>query len=184
MNNTNLKVICISGKARSGKDTSAEALRKILWGYGKRVLFIHNADLLKYICKTLFLWDGKKDERGRHILQYVGTDIVRAQRPDFWVDYIISVLTLFGDSWDYVLIPDCRFPNEIDRLKASSFNVTHLRIIRDDYENGLTEDQENHPSETALDHTVPDFTVSNNGTMCDLISRLMKIAVHFEGGLW
>ena len=108
MNNTNLKVICISGKARSGKDTSAEALRKILWGYGKRVLIIHNADLLKYICKTLFLWDGKKDARGRHILQYVGTDIVRAQRPDFWVDYIISILTLFGDSWDYVLIPDCQ----------------------------------------------------------------------------
>ena len=37
-----------------------------------------------------------KDEKGRHILQYVGTDVIRKQAPDFWVDFISSVLTYFN----------------------------------------------------------------------------------------
>ena len=63
------KVICLSGKAQAGKDTSAEIIRKLLLGYGERVLIIHYADLLKFMCKQLFHWNGEKDERGRHLLQ-------------------------------------------------------------------------------------------------------------------
>lgn len=168
------KVICLSGKAQAGKDTSAEIIRKLLLGYGERVLIIHYADLLKFMCKQLFHWDGEKDERGRHLLQYVGTDVVRSQRPDFWVDFIISVLDLFQDEWDYVLIPDTRFPNEIARLRDSGYNVLHLRVMRKACEDCLTEEQRHHPSETALDGVRADYIIENDGTLVELTAKLIE----------
>lgn len=161
-----MKVICISGKARHGKDTAAAHLEETLKNKGYKVLVAHYGDLLKYICKTFFGWNGKKDEEGRHILQYVGTDIIRKQMPNYWVDFIISILTLFKEEWDYILIPDCRFPNEIERLKESGINTYTLRIERDDFVSNLTEEQKNHISETALDnfdfdHVIQNTTLSN-----------------------
>ena len=58
-----MKVILISGKAQHGKDTSALILEEIYEAENKRVLITHYADLLKYICKQYFNWDGKKDEK-------------------------------------------------------------------------------------------------------------------------
>ena len=56
--------ICISGKAQNGKDTSAEIFKNELVIRGHSVLVIHQADLLKYICKAFFNWNGEKDEAG------------------------------------------------------------------------------------------------------------------------
>lgn len=163
-----MKILAISGHAQNGKDTIAGLLRDALKADGNRVLVAHYADLLKYMCRTFFDWDGNKDEKGRHILQYVGTDIIRKQAPDFWVDFISSVLTYFNENWDYVLIPDTRFPNEIDKLISNGFDVVHIRVIRPNFESSLTEEQKNHPSETALDNVSPDFYIYNEGSMDEL----------------
>ena len=158
-----MKVICISGKAGNGKDYSASCLKNKLTEDGKRVLITHYADLVKYICTKFFDWNGEKDEEGRHLLQYVGTDIVRTQYPDYWVDFIIGILKMFSDKWDYVLIPDCRFPNEIDKMKEAGFDVVHMRVVRPDYDNGLTSTAKNHPSETSLDNAEYDMLIYNYG---------------------
>lgn len=125
-----MKVITISGKAQNGKDTTAGLLKAALEADGYKVLITHYADLLKYICKQFFGWDGQKDDAGRHILQYVGTDIIRQKRPDYWVGFVTSILELFPNEWDYVLIPDCRFPNEIDYLKEAGMDTVNLRVVR------------------------------------------------------
>ena len=109
-----MKIVCISGKAQHGKDTTAKLLEEILEAQGNRVLIAHYGDLVKYVCKTFFGWDGKKDEKGRTLLQRVGTDKIRAVSPDYWVDFIVSILDIFCDEWDYVLIPDTRFSNEYE----------------------------------------------------------------------
>ena len=146
-----MKVICISGHAQHGKDTFAKMLEEELELRNQKVLVTHYADLVKYICKQFFGWDGQKDEVGRHLLQYVGTDIVRKQNENYWVDFITDMLKFFDGHWDCVLIPDTRFPNEIDRLKDAGFDVESVRIIRINFENTLTPEQRNHPSETSLD---------------------------------
>lgn len=163
-----LKIICISGHARHGKDTVAGMIRKSLEDRGERVLVAHYADLVKYICRTFFDWNGEKDEYGRHMLQYVGTDVVREQQPDFWVNFIIQVLRFFGDNWSYVLIPDTRFPNEVEKLREAGFTVDHLRVQRDHFDSPLTEEQQKHASETALDETMPDHLIRNSGSLEDL----------------
>jgi len=174
-----MKIICISGKARHGKDTTAGLLKEYLELADKKVLVTHYADLLKYLCKTYFGWDGNKDENGRQLLQYVGTDIIRKKRPDFWVDFVADILELFNDTWDYVIICDTRFPNEVSRLKDRGFDVIHLRVKRTEFDNNLTEEQRNHPSETALDDITPDYCIINDTTLDDLRYKTVEFLAEY-----
>lgn len=160
-----MRVIAISGHAQNGKDTCAKMFEKLLTAENKKVRIIHYADLLKFICKQYFDWDGNKDDAGRTLLQYVGTDVVRKQDPDFWVNFVFQFLTLFHDEWDYVIIPDARFPNEVSGGKdGKTFNIVHVRVKRTskDFVSPLTIEQQNHPSETALDNVTPDFLIEND----------------------
>lgn len=159
-----MKVICISGKARHGKDFTASAMKEVLEENGQKVLIMHYADLLKFMCEKYFDWDGNKDEKGRSLLQYVGTEMVRSQDPDYWVKYIVGVFKLFRNVWDVVLISDVRFPNEIEGLRGYDWDVISIRVMRADFDNGLTSEQKSHSSETALDDYKFDITLSNDGT--------------------
>lgn len=98
--------------------------------------------------------------------------MVRQKRPDFWVSFLVNVLDLFPDEWDYVLIPDCRFPNEIEAMRNAGFDVTHLRIVRPNFNSPLTVEQQQHPSETALDSYHADYVICNDGTISDLKRKL------------
>jgi hypothetical protein len=160
-----MKIVLISGKAQNGKDQSAIFLKELMELDGKKVLLTHYADLLKYICKTFFNWNGEKDVLGRQILQRVGTDVIRNQNPDYWVNFINDFLFMFQDEWDYVLIPDCRFPNEINKMLEYGWDVFSLRINRIDFESNLTEEQKEHISETALDNYQFDYIIN---TISDL----------------
>ena len=171
------KIILVSAKARNGKDAVAELAKRELESKGERVLICHYADLLKYICKTFFAWNGIKDDKGRTILQHVGTDTIRMKndRPDYWVDFIVDILWMFYDEWDYVFIPDCRFENEIERMKDEfdgnpygRDKVISLRVNRPNFDSGLSQEQLNHPSECALDNYKFDYYIENNGTLDDL----------------
>ena len=176
-----MKVICISGKVQNGKDTTASIMREALEADGHRVLIAHYADLVKYISKTFFGWNGEKDEIGRTLLQRVGTDIVRSKRPNYWVDFLTGVLDLFDGEWDFVLIPDCRFPNEIECMCNAGFDTTHIRVVRQNFTSPLTEEQQQHPSETALDNTIPDAYINNYGTIEDLRVTISGFLTDFVG---
>lgn len=171
---TPTKVILISGKAQNGKDTVANLLHKALLEDNRKVLVTHYADLLKYICKNYFGWDGNKDEMGRQMLQYVGTDVIRKQNPTLWVDFVAMMLKYFHNNWDYVIIPDCRFPNEVTTMIENGFDTVHLRVVRENFESSLTEEQKTHSSETALDDVMPDFFIRNDGTLSDLSDTITK----------
>ena len=158
-------VILLSGKSGSGKDFVANIMKEKLEQKGNKVLVTHYADLLKYILKTFFNWDGQKDEHGRHLLQYVGTDVIRRQNPNYWVDFVKDIIIMFSNNWDYILIPDARFPNEITRMFCSNFRTISIRITRLNYISKLTDEQQQHESETALDSYSFDYYMTNDGTL-------------------
>jgi hypothetical protein len=147
-----VKIITISAKAMHGKDLSAQILKTKLEENGNKVLIYRYADYLKFLCRQYFDWDGNKDEKGRTILQYVGTNIVRNQQPDFWVETAMRFFNLFGNNYNYIIICDCRFVNEIELLRENGYDVLSLHIKRLNFQNNLTEEQRNHPSETSLDN--------------------------------
>lgn len=176
-----MKIICISGKAQHGKDTSANLLKMMLESDGYKVLIVHYGDLVKYICKQFFDWNGEKDIYGRSLLQRIGTDVIRKQEPDYWVSFVSNILKFFDGEWDYVLIPDSRFPNEIDYLKEQGFDVTHMRVIRQNFVSSLTQEQQQHPSETALDNVLPDHYINNYGTLDDLRNAISGLVTELNG---
>lgn len=176
-----MKVIAISGKAQHGKDTVATLLKKQLESTGNSVLVTHYADLVKYVCTNFFNWNGVKDEYGRSLLQRVGTDIVRKKCPDYWVNFVVQMLTFFNGEWDYVLIPDCRFPNEVDCMKEAGLDTVHVRVVRSNFETTLTPEQQAHPSETALDNCVPDKYIFNDGTVDDLQDTISSFVSDLHG---
>lgn len=169
-----MKVILISGKARNGKDTVAKMLKDNLKKEGHRVLITHYGDLVKFICTYYFDWNGEKDEKGRGLLQYVGTDVIRLQNPSFWVDFVATMLKYFNDNWDYVIIPDSRFPNEITKMQEYGFDTVHLRVERSNFVSPLTDEQQHHPSETALDNFGADYHIHNNGTLEELEAQITE----------
>lgn len=174
-----MKVIAISGHAMNGKDTTANILAYKLREAGNRVVIAHYADLVKYICKTFFGWDGRKDKAGRTLLQYVGTDVVRSIYPAYWVDFIADMIGFFGDNWDYMIIPDTRFPNEIEDLQDRDIDVTHLRVVRSGFVSPLTEEQKNHPSETALDNYEPDWWIDNMDGVDDVMFENLRAQIDY-----
>lgn len=169
-----MKVILISGHAQNGKDTCAKILEGMLTRNGYKVLVCHYGDLVKYVCTAFFGWNGMKDIAGRSLLQHVGTDVIRAQKENYWVDFIIDMLHFFGKEWDYVLIPDTRFPNEVSRIREE-FPSVHLRVERNHFKSPLTAQQQSHPSETALDDCVPDVLIHNDGSLEQLHEQIKNI---------
>lgn len=168
-----MKVCCISAKAQHGKDTAAALIRDYLEAQGKRVLITHYADLVKFVCTKFFNWDGQKDEKGRTLLQYVGTDVISSQQPSYWVDFVISILKFFENEWDYVLIPDCRYPVEVTRM-STVFETQILRIERPNFESGLTEKQKQHISETSMDNYSFDAVIYNDSTLESFKEKLIE----------
>ena len=164
------EIICISGKAMAGdKEMAARMLKEELEKGKKRVLITHYADPLKRICRDWFGWDGRMDATGRSFLRYVGTDIVRSQRPDFWVDFTLGLLSMMGDEWDYVIIPDCRHHNEID-LERYGFQPRHIRI------EGNPMRQNAHTQRGPLGRAAPDFTIVHDDMPGRLRSEVAAVA--------
>lgn len=155
-----MDIIAISGKARSGKDTIAKQIKQLLEEQGEEVLIAHYGDFLKHICTQYYNWDGSKDKKGRTILQTVG-QCFRDNHEDVWVNMMIDFIIGLGVTVDVVLIPDCRYLNEILKISEECEHCYKVRIDREDYDNGLTDEQKRHPSEIGLDNFDFDLYVKN-----------------------
>ena len=106
-----MKVILLSGKARSGKDTAAEAILKEYTG----IPFAF-ADDIKNIAYKHFGWHGEKDELGRKLLQDIGT-AGRNYNRDLWANKTVDRIQEWSRDNQLAVVTDTRYPNEIQRIK-------------------------------------------------------------------
>jgi hypothetical protein len=173
-------IFTISGSAGHGKDTFAEMMCEHLTNAGKRAIIIHFADYLKYICKQYYNWDGQKDETGRTLLQQIGTNKVRKKNPAYWVETVRDVIkTVLIDDFDVFIIPDARFPNEIELFENDEDFICHsVKVIRAEAPDTLTEEQKQHPSETALNDYLFEYVIEN--TSLDQFRAAAKVLVNRE----
>lgn len=151
------KILILSGKSGHGKDTLANFFSECARKDSKKVMIIHYGDLVKYFCKEYYNWNGEKDIVGRSLLQHLGTDVVRKYDESYWTRCVAEFCAAVQDEWDYILIPDARFVNEIELTKFFLPQAQVVRIIRfqdgEEYRNPfLTQAQHQHPSETSLDN--------------------------------
>ena len=182
-----MKVILISGKAQDGKDTCGNFLDIELRAKGFSTQIMHFGDAVKYVCEKYYNWDGNKDERGRSILQTVGTEIVRRQDEHFWTDFVGRLARTFD--CDYIIIPDWRFENELFsmRTRFSYSIVVPVLITRPENEktDNMTDAQRNHQSETELDNwKFFDYNIINEFGKLDATKEQLIAMIDREETLW
>lgn len=177
------KLYLISGKAESGKNTVADIMSEEYTKQGSKCLTIAYGDDLKHIAKTYFGWDGKKDEVGRTLLQYVGTDLVRVKmkQPNYWVYRVMDIVDMIEDNYDYIFIPDCRFVNEVEiPIHKHTHKCTSIRVERPNHKSTLTKEQLTHPSETSLDNFRFQEYIYNDGDLENLRNKIQKLLINKE----
>lgn len=180
----------ISAHSQNGKDAVANIMKEQLEQKEQRVLIVHFADLVKFYATQYFNWDGNKDERGRALLQKIGTTIMRERWPTYWAEIIAKFIDALGDDiydvfFDYVIIPDWRFINEFETVYdyAQLFHqkVTTIRVNRYNKDGTpywnpqMTLEQRQHISERELDNFNFEWTISNRGTLEDLCDSVKVI---------
>lgn len=120
----------------------------------------------------------------REILQYYGTNIRRAQYPNYWVDKTYDVICKVNQEGKIAIVTDARFENEIDMLnnKLNSLTIKlnldlksqQLRLKdRDGIKYSVVELQ--HVSETSLDGYYDfDLILSSYSELRDANLNLIK----------
>jgi len=178
------KIILISGKAEHGKTTVANMFKEQILtnNPSERVTNMSYATTIKDYVKRYFGWDGSNETKPREILQRLGTDVIRKKlgKPLFHAQRLAEDIEVLWDEFDYVVIDDCRFPNEYYYLKAKFPNeVIFLKVYRKNHISKLTEEQLKHESETALDEFEDyDIVFHNDGSLEELEILAKKWAEH------
>jgi hypothetical protein len=141
------RIIGISGKMGSGKDTLAKYINDIDPSFKIK----HFADPLKECVQQLIkspdlhTQSGKKyyiewlGMTARELLQKFGTAIREGVDSDFWVKLLLN-----NSKNEDIIIADVRFPNEVKAIKEAGGII--VRIERKNIETN------SHISETALDN--------------------------------
>lgn len=153
-----MKHIGLIGLAGSGKDTAAEALGE--FGYWKAAFANH----LKQLAYE-FGWDGKKDERGRALLQDLGM-AARKYNPRFWIEQLTWPIKSRAHNLPQVFT-DVRFQNEADYVRSIGGII--VRIVRPGIISG------NHESELKQSEIPADIEIVNDGTIEDLHNKIRAI---------
>lgn len=162
-----MKIILLSGKAESGKTYHANIICEKLNKMGYTAVVVPLARKLKEQAKMLG-WDGKKDERGRTLLQKLSDPIKAYHGRDCYAKWALQDAyeeCVKKDSYNegkYVLIcDDVRMRDEIDFFDG--FEKISVRIERPGHKSSLSEEQLNDKTETALDDYHFDMKVINQG---------------------
>lgn len=176
------KVILISAKAQHGKDTFARLLKQQLENQGYKIVVDRFAKYIKGYLRDYYGWDGvTKGEFERTFLQNKGTEDIKGKKnyKCFHAKRLSEDFDIFQDDFDYFLVPDTRFEDEIYIMKAMFSNqIITVRIQRDGVTGGLNNEQLQHQSEIDLDNFRFDYKIKNNGTLEELKEKVSIFTKH------
>lgn len=170
-----MKIIMISGKARSGKDTLADFLIESLEKNNKKPCKVQVGQYIKYYAMKYFGWDGEEETKPRDLLIHLGTDIIRNKiDQNFHINRLIQDIEVLSYFYDTFIVSDVRFPVEIEKVKEKYNDVLTIKIERESEE--LTDSQKANITETALDNFNDyDIVINNNGTLEELKEKATSI---------
>lgn len=145
------QILAFSGRKQSGKSTAAEYVELTIKHLNLPLSYktYNFADPLKKdICidilgltyeqcygsdeakntMTKLIWQGEK-LTARRAMEVIGTDIFRELYNPVWVEATINKIKKEGV--DLAIIPDCRFPNEVDSILENNGCV--IRLAKDPF---------------------------------------------------
>lgn len=168
-----IKLIGLTGMARSGKDTAALYLRD-----EKKFKTYAFAEPIKEACKVMFNWtddhvngalkeliDHHYGVSPRYAMQTLGTEWGReTMNPNIWLKRAQCEI----DDNELLVITDIRFNNEARLIRNNGGIV--INVIRDD-----RPDVKAHSSENGVHLNLINHNVLNNGTIEELHDKIRLI---------
>lgn len=170
-------IFLISGKARSGKDTTASIIHKIYSKKALKVINLQYSFYMKEYAKSISDWDGSEDTKPRELIQFIGTELIRRNINElFFVNRICEDIEVYSYFFDVITVSDVRQILEIEIPKSKFDKVVSIHIKRDNFNNNLTTTEKQHQTEIELDNYKGfDYIVNNQGTINDLELEIKKI---------
>ena len=147
-------IFCVCGKAGSGKSLVGNYLKH---EYLKKNLKVIISPYTKYLKKYIEEITRKKineKNKPRAMLQQLSSKLIKDKLgyKEFFINRQIEDISIYKYFFDIIIIPDVRFPNEIDILKEKFDNVISICVKRHNYNNGLTKEEKQDITETSLDN--------------------------------
>lgn len=165
IDNRSPKIYLISGKAGNGKDTIASFLKEFYEKDGKKVIYSRAGKYIKYYAMEMTDWDGSEESKPRKLLQELGTDIIRnkLQKSEMFIERQLDDIEIYSYFYDVIIVPDIRFPREIDSVKEKFDNVVVINVKRINFDSSLSDVHQKHISETAMDnYSNYDYVIIND----------------------
>lgn len=170
-----------ANRYQAGKSTVLGRFRK----HGE-VYKLAYADALKGICLDLG-WDGEKDEKGRRLLQLMGTEVCRECLDyNYWVKKWVAKFSAFIRKYvtDFVICDDLRFENEHENIKK--FNGTTIYVYRPEklihrIKKILFFWRKSHSSEGRIKPSDCDYIIRNDGTLEEFTAEIDRIIKEILG---
>ena len=153
-------IIMVTGKAGCGKDTFYEIASKQIKQSTIRLAF---ADMVKAVA-YMYGWNGKKDERGRKLLQTVGA-VGREYNECVWINPVVDkIKSLSRDT--IPIITDLRFANEYWMISnIMQERVYVVNIVGRQSDLGENENDVSEAGLTEEELGTKFITIDNSGTM-------------------
>ena len=161
-----VRIIILSGKARSGKDIVADMI--VDYYKNKKVKKLSYAFYLKNYVRNISNWNNDLD-KPRELLQTIGIDLIKNKIDNkLLINRVIEDIKVYSYFYDIMVITDARLIDEIEDIKNNFNDVITIRINRD-IDNKLKENEKNHITETNLDNYKFDYVIDNND--CKILEK-------------
>lgn len=170
-------IILIAGQARSGKGTISKYLEHEFLKLGKKVVTSPYTKYLKIYIQEITGQTINEDNKPRDMLQQLSSKLIKnkLKKENFFIDRQIEDIEIYSYFMDVILIPDVRFPKEIEIIKQKFPNTISIGVKRKNYISTLTKEQQNDITETALNHYDQYDYVIENDKEEDLYEKVLKI---------
>ena len=175
-----MKIICINGYPRSGKDTFVS----FCYEYGSIIQSYSTVDFVKKVAKICG-WDGVKDLKGRKFLSDLKDilteydDIPVKKIKEKILDLIKPIENLGYNTDRIIFFIHTREPEELQRFK-DEFGAKTLLIRRTSVEDA---EQSNHADKEVLNFNY-DYVIDNNGTLEDLQKKADSFIINILKENW
>jgi hypothetical protein len=173
-------IFLIGGKARTGKTTFGNMIEEEYKKNAKQAIHMRYSNYIKAYARDYFGWDGKEESKPRDILQKLGTEIIRfgLNKPNFLIDRFCEDVEILSNFFDVIIVDDVRVKEEIEVPKQMFKNVVSIKMLRDNTDDSLTEEQKNHYTEVGLDnYNNFDYIIKNNSSLDELKELAEKVII-------
>ena len=129
------KIILIGGKAGSGKTTLATYLTQHLKKQNKKVIISPYTKYLKRYIEEITGSTINENNKPRELLQKISSDLIKKELgyKNLFINRQIEDLKIYSYFADVIIIPDVRFPSEIEKIKEEFDNLKSIKIKRENY---------------------------------------------------